>query len=159
MIKRRQNAVRSASRAAHCDQNKLRSAWFDGLSVGGTIDGQSGDHILIAPPFYHHPAQLDFVVDTLNCVIREETGNYEQSFTASGGTGIGRSAASVSGRDYQRTRAAPCCCLPLNPLCQEPELMAHAQRMGVLCAITQRAGPASFLNWRFADRAALVAAG
>jgi adenosylmethionine-8-amino-7-oxononanoate aminotransferase len=42
--------------------------------MGGTIDGQSGDHILIAPPFIITPAQLDFVVDTLNCVIREETG-------------------------------------------------------------------------------------
>lgn len=42
--------------------------------MGGTIDGQSGDHILIAPPFIITPAQLDFVVDTLNSVIREETG-------------------------------------------------------------------------------------
>ena len=42
--------------------------------MGGTIDGQYGDHILIAPPFIITPAQLDFVVDTLNCVIREETG-------------------------------------------------------------------------------------
>ena len=42
--------------------------------MGGTIDGQSGDHILIAPPFIITPTQLDFVVDTLNCVIREETG-------------------------------------------------------------------------------------
>ncbi|SBK74705.1 aspartate aminotransferase family protein [Klebsiella quasipneumoniae] len=42
--------------------------------MGGTIDGQSGNHILIAPPFIITPAQLDFVVDTLDCVIREETG-------------------------------------------------------------------------------------
>ncbi|MFA1018464.1 aspartate aminotransferase family protein [Enterobacter sp. SAT-E-asb] len=42
--------------------------------MGGTIDGQYGDHILIAPPFIVTPAQLDFVVDTLNTVIREETG-------------------------------------------------------------------------------------
>ncbi|WP_177335593.1 aspartate aminotransferase family protein [Klebsiella quasipneumoniae] len=42
--------------------------------MGGTIDGQSGDHILIAPPFIITPAQLDFVVDTLNSAIREETG-------------------------------------------------------------------------------------
>lgn len=41
--------------------------------MGGTIDGQYGDHILIAPPFIITPAQLDFVVDTLNTVIREET--------------------------------------------------------------------------------------
>lgn len=42
--------------------------------MGGTIDGQYGDHILIAPPFIITPAQIDFVVDTLNSVIREETG-------------------------------------------------------------------------------------
>lgn len=41
--------------------------------MGGTIDGQYGDHILIAPPFIITPRQLDFVVDTLNVVIREET--------------------------------------------------------------------------------------
>lgn len=69
--------------------------------MGGTIDGQYGDHILIAPPFIITPAQIDFVVDTLNSVIREETGNYDQSFTAPGGTGMGRAATSVSGRDHQ----------------------------------------------------------
>ena len=42
--------------------------------MGGTIDGQYGDHILIAPPFIISPSQLDFVVDTLSVVIREETG-------------------------------------------------------------------------------------
>ncbi len=41
--------------------------------MGGTIDGQYGDHILIAPPFIITASQLDFVVDTLNTVIREET--------------------------------------------------------------------------------------
>jgi len=41
--------------------------------MGGTIDGQYGDHILIAPPFIITASQLDFVVDTLNTVIREKT--------------------------------------------------------------------------------------
>lgn len=41
--------------------------------MGGTIDGQYGDHILIAPPFIITASQLDFVVDTLNTVVREET--------------------------------------------------------------------------------------
>lgn len=41
--------------------------------MGGTLDGQYGDHILIAPPFIVTTSQLDFVVDTLNIVIREET--------------------------------------------------------------------------------------
>lgn len=41
--------------------------------MGGTIDGQSGDHILIAPPFIITSDQIDFIVDTLEQVIREET--------------------------------------------------------------------------------------
>ncbi|HFZ8993983.1 TPA: aspartate aminotransferase family protein [Citrobacter freundii] len=41
--------------------------------MGGTLDGHYGDHILIAPPFIITQGQLDFVVDTLNTVIREET--------------------------------------------------------------------------------------
>lgn len=41
--------------------------------MGGTIDGQYGDHILIAPPFIITTAQLNFVVETLEQVIREET--------------------------------------------------------------------------------------
>ncbi len=41
--------------------------------LGGTIDGQNGDHILIAPPFIITPSQLDFVVETLHAVISEET--------------------------------------------------------------------------------------
>ncbi|MEC5320744.1 aspartate aminotransferase family protein [Brenneria populi subsp. brevivirga] len=42
--------------------------------MGGTVDGQYGDHILIAPPFIITESQLDFVVETLAAVIREETG-------------------------------------------------------------------------------------
>lgn len=41
--------------------------------MGGTIDGQYGDHILIAPPFIITTAQLDIVVETLEQVISEET--------------------------------------------------------------------------------------
>ncbi|QDI09166.1 L-Lysine-8-amino-7-oxononanoate aminotransferase [Klebsiella electrica] len=41
--------------------------------MGGTIDGQYGDHILIAPPFIITQPQLDFVVDMLHQAIREET--------------------------------------------------------------------------------------
>lgn len=42
--------------------------------MGGTLDGQYGDHILIAPPFIVTASQIDFVVDTLRQVIVEETG-------------------------------------------------------------------------------------
>ncbi len=41
--------------------------------MGGTIDGQQGDHILIAPPFIVTQQQLDFVVETLKQVIIQET--------------------------------------------------------------------------------------
>ncbi|NIF23658.1 aspartate aminotransferase family protein [Candidatus Pantoea multigeneris] len=53
-----------------------QSCMAKGLMVypmGGTIDGQSGDHILIAPPFIIEPAQLDFVAETLREVIQTET--------------------------------------------------------------------------------------
>ena len=32
---------------------------------GGTIDGQQGDHVLLAPPFNITPAQLEELVDKL----------------------------------------------------------------------------------------------
>ncbi len=41
--------------------------------MGGTIDGQYGDHILLAPPYIITSSQLDFVIDTLHQVISEET--------------------------------------------------------------------------------------
>ncbi|RQM36704.1 aspartate aminotransferase family protein [Erwinia psidii] len=41
--------------------------------MGGTIDGQYGDHILIAPPFIVTRPQLDFVVETLSQAIRATT--------------------------------------------------------------------------------------
>ncbi|WP_017349195.1 aspartate aminotransferase family protein [Pantoea sp. A4] len=53
-----------------------QSCMAKGLMVypmGGTIDGRSGDHILIAPPFIIEPAQLDFVAETLREVIQTET--------------------------------------------------------------------------------------
>ncbi|MCL2894407.1 aspartate aminotransferase family protein [Brenneria tiliae] len=40
--------------------------------MGGTVDGQYGDHILIAPPFIVTEQQLDFVVETLASVIQQE---------------------------------------------------------------------------------------
>ncbi|MBL8839715.1 MAG: aspartate aminotransferase family protein [Alphaproteobacteria bacterium] len=33
--------------------------------MGGTIDGQNGDHVLLAPPFIIEPAEIDQVVDLL----------------------------------------------------------------------------------------------
>lgn len=56
---------------------KIKAACFHrGLMVypmGGTIDGQQGDHILIAPPFIITDADLDFLVSTLYDVIQQVT--------------------------------------------------------------------------------------
>ena len=52
---------------------KLKKAAFDaGLicyPMGGTIDGQIGDHILLAPPFIINDKQIDEVVDKLGTAI------------------------------------------------------------------------------------------
>ena len=37
--------------------------------MAGTIDGQSGDHVLLAPPFIIEDAQLDELVDKLSGAI------------------------------------------------------------------------------------------
>ncbi len=39
--------------------------------MGGTIDGQQGDHIMLAPPFIMRENQIEFVVDTLEKTINE----------------------------------------------------------------------------------------
>lgn len=41
--------------------------------MGGTIDGQHGDHVLLAPPFIITPEQIDIVAQTLRDVVHEET--------------------------------------------------------------------------------------
>ena len=37
--------------------------------MGGTIDGRSGDHILLAPPFIVEEAHLEMIVDRLQGAI------------------------------------------------------------------------------------------
>lgn len=39
--------------------------------MGGTIDGKSGDHVLVAPPFIVSEAELDQIVDLLKQSITE----------------------------------------------------------------------------------------
>ena len=49
-----------------------REAMARGLmvySMGGTVDGRSGDHVLLAPPFIASEAHLDFIVDNLASAI------------------------------------------------------------------------------------------
>ena len=45
-----------------------REAMARGLMVypmGGTVDGQAGDHVLLAPPFICSEAEIDFLVARL----------------------------------------------------------------------------------------------
>jgi adenosylmethionine-8-amino-7-oxononanoate aminotransferase len=66
-----------ASRAAFDSELKLHArvkaeAMANGLMVyptGGTVDGRSGDHVLIAPPFIVSEAQLDEIVDRLAAAL------------------------------------------------------------------------------------------
>ena len=37
--------------------------------MGGTIDGQAGDHVLVAPPFIIEDAQIDEIVGKLGEAI------------------------------------------------------------------------------------------
>ena len=53
---------------------KVKKAAFEaGLicyPMAGTIDGRTGDHILLAPPFIIEDAQLDELTDKLDIAIR-----------------------------------------------------------------------------------------
>ena len=51
-----------------------RTAFENGLMVypmGGTIDGQAGDHVLVAPPFIASDLELDAMVDLLGKTIED----------------------------------------------------------------------------------------
>ena len=37
--------------------------------MGGTVDGRSGDHVLIAPPFIIEERHIDEIVDKLGAAI------------------------------------------------------------------------------------------
>jgi hypothetical protein len=57
-------------------QNIKRLAMEQGLMcypMGGTIDGRTGDHILLAPPFIVEKAHIDQIVDVLGNVIETVT--------------------------------------------------------------------------------------
>ncbi|WP_275287164.1 aspartate aminotransferase family protein [Halomonas elongata] len=56
-----------------------RTAMDEGLMcypMGGTIDGQSGDHILLAPPFILEEAHLDEIVDKLDATLKTVLGKH-----------------------------------------------------------------------------------
>jgi adenosylmethionine-8-amino-7-oxononanoate aminotransferase len=39
--------------------------------MGGTIDGQHGDHVLLAPPFIITDDQIDELVDKLDIALKK----------------------------------------------------------------------------------------
>ena len=41
--------------------------------MGGTIDGEHGDHVLLAPPFIATQAELDLIVERLAAAIEAGT--------------------------------------------------------------------------------------
>jgi len=62
-------AVRSRPPHQYPHQGRGLRARPDGLSMGGTIDGQRGDHVLLAPPFIIEPRQIDEAVDLLGLAV------------------------------------------------------------------------------------------
>ena len=58
---------------------KIKKHAFDaGLicyPMGGTVDGQKGDHVLLAPPFIISPDEIDELVDKLHIAITAATGS------------------------------------------------------------------------------------
>jgi adenosylmethionine-8-amino-7-oxononanoate aminotransferase len=43
--------------------------------MGGTIDGQRGDHILLAPPFIATAQDIDAIVERLGDAVEAATAN------------------------------------------------------------------------------------
>jgi len=52
---------------------KIKAAAFEhGLAcypVGGTVDGRSGDHVLLAPPYIATPDDIDLIVEKLGSAV------------------------------------------------------------------------------------------
>ncbi|MEM8755544.1 MAG: aspartate aminotransferase family protein, partial [Pseudomonadota bacterium] len=76
---------------------KIKKAAFEaGLicyPMSGTIDGRSGDHVLLAPPFIIEDAQLDELTDKLETAIGAALGDGPRRAARNGGDG--RKAAST----------------------------------------------------------------
>jgi adenosylmethionine-8-amino-7-oxononanoate aminotransferase len=50
--------------------------------MGGTIDGRSGDHVLLAPPFIVSDGELGMIVERLAAAIDAAISSIQQSRTA-----------------------------------------------------------------------------
>ena len=47
--------------------------------MSGTIDGQSGDHVLLAPPFIIEAADIQIFTEKLSLAISEVSGQSERA--------------------------------------------------------------------------------
>jgi adenosylmethionine-8-amino-7-oxononanoate aminotransferase len=47
--------------------------------MGGTIDGQRGDHVLLAPPFIVTDAELEVIVDRLGAALDAALATVDQA--------------------------------------------------------------------------------
>ena len=84
-----------------------KAAMARGLMVypmGGTIDGQRGDHVLLAPPFIVTDDQIDEIVDRLGSAMDDALGlSTSVSWLAAGGNNEpATSPMALSGRERRR---------------------------------------------------------
>ena len=75
---RRSNWSPTAPRATPFDpalklNQRIKAAAFEGglgcYPMGGTVDGRSGDHVLLAPPYIATPDDIDMIVDRLGHAV------------------------------------------------------------------------------------------
>ncbi len=50
--------------------------------MGGTIDGRSGDHVLLAPPFIASAGDIEAIVDRLRDAVNAATVKHAEPVTA-----------------------------------------------------------------------------
>src|SRR6516162_5228410 len=66
-------ATRKPFDRAHKLHQKIKAAAFRGglacYPAGGTMDGQSGDHVLLAPPYISTPDDIDMIVERLGAAV------------------------------------------------------------------------------------------
>ena len=66
-------ATRKPFDRAHKLHEKIKSAAFKGglacYPSGGTMDGRSGDHVMLAPPYISTPGDIDMIVERLGAAV------------------------------------------------------------------------------------------
>jgi adenosylmethionine-8-amino-7-oxononanoate aminotransferase len=72
---------RPFDRSLKLHQRIKATAFENGLAcypAGGTMDGQSGDHVLLAPPYIATPCDIDTIVDRLGTAVDSAIRNINQ---------------------------------------------------------------------------------